>query len=109
LAEVRIPRLRELAGMSDNQVRGPWCDGFSPHWWFLQDAMPRITGITWICSESKQFEWEFVLFLPQPDGSNEEMDWASLLPPENVTRWLTLDQQNKRIEIEPSAAVPDRR
>ena len=46
-------------------------------------------------------------FLPHPVDSPDKIDWASLLPAENVTRWLAVDQHDKRIQIEPSAAVPD--
>jgi hypothetical protein len=97
----------ELAGLPDNQSRGLWCDGFSPKRWFFDNPTPRITGRAWICSGSRQAQWEFTLFLPHPVGSVEEIDWASILPPENVTLWLALDPQTKRIQIEPSAAVPD--
>ena len=52
-------------------------------------------------------DWEFTLFLNHPVASKAEIDWSAHLPPENVTRWLALDPSSKRIQIEPSAAVPD--
>ena len=73
----------------------------------LDDATPRIVGQAWICNGPRQDEWEFTLFLPHAVGSRDEMDWASLLPAENLTKWLVLDQSGKRIQIEPLAAVPD--
>jgi hypothetical protein len=98
---------REFAGMSDNHLRFLWCDGFTPQRYLLDDPTPRITGRAWICNGQRQDEWDFTLFLPHPVDSPDKIDWASLLPSENVTRWLAVDQRGKRIQIEPSAAVPD--
>jgi len=97
----------ELAQMSQNHLRYLWCDGFTPQQYLLTGPEPHIKGLAWICNGPRQDEWEFVLFLPHPVGSQGEIDWASMLPPENVTRWLALDQHRKRIEIEPGAAVLD--
>jgi hypothetical protein len=97
----------EFAGMAENHLRHLWCDGFIPHQFFLDDPTPRISGVTWICNGPRQDLWEFTLFLSLPFGSREEIDWASLLPLPNVTRWIALDQRRKYIEIEPSAAVRD--
>jgi len=98
---------REFAGMADGHLRNLWCDGFIPEWYLLNDAIPRITGRVWICNGPRQDEWKFTLFLPHPVGSRDQLDWVSLLPTENATRWLAVDQRGKRIEIEPSAAVAD--
>jgi hypothetical protein len=98
---------REFAGMPENQLRYLWCDGFIPEQYVLDDLTPRITGRVWICNGPKQDEWEFTLFLSHPARSRAEIEWTSLLPSENVTRWLALDQHGKRVQIEPSAAVAD--
>ena len=98
---------REFAGMLDGRLRCLWCDGFLPEQYLLDDNRPRITGRAWICKGSQQEEWEFTFLLPNPVGSLNEIDWASLLPPDNVTRWLSLDQTGMYIEIDPAAAVPD--
>ncbi len=98
---------REFAGIPDNQLRCLWCDGFTPRQYHLDDPAPRVEGQAWICKGSQQDEWEFTLFLPTGIGSRAEIPWASLLPPEDVTRWLALDRGRKRIQIEPAAAVPD--
>jgi hypothetical protein len=98
---------REFGGIPDNQLRCLWCDGFIPSYYRLGEPDPRIEGRAWICRGSEQAEWEFTLFLPRPIGSREGIPWASLLPPENVTRWLALDRVGKRIQIEPAVAVPD--
>jgi hypothetical protein len=97
---------REFAGMSDRHLQYLWCDGITPEEYLLDDPAPRITGRAWICNGPKQDEWNFTLFLPHPVDSREEINWASLLPPENVTRWLALDR-GRCIQIDPLAAVPD--
>lgn len=98
---------RELAQMKDWSLRNYWCDGFIPWKYYLTGSEPRITGKAWICYGQSQDEWGFTLFLPQSVASQDEIDWASLLPPENATRWLAFDQYSKVIQIEPSAAVSD--
>jgi hypothetical protein len=98
---------REFAGMRENHLRYLWCDGFVPERYLLDDRPPRITGRAWICDGPRQAEWAFTLLLPNPVGSQDEIDWPALLPPENVTGWLAVDPRGKRIEIEPAAAVPD--
>jgi hypothetical protein len=97
----------EFAGMADRRLRYYWCDGFIPLQYLLDDPLPRITGRVWIVNGQEQEEWDFTLFLPQPVGSRQQIDWATLLPPANVTRWLALDLFRRRIEVEPGAAVPD--
>jgi hypothetical protein len=47
------------------------------------------------------------LLLPRPFGARDEIDWASLLPPGNVTRWMAFDEGRQYIEIEPAVAVPE--
>ncbi len=54
-----------------------------------------------------QEEWEFDLLLPGPVESRVNIVWSTLLPPPNVTRWLTMDPIAKRLVVEPSVAVPD--
>jgi hypothetical protein len=97
----------EFAGMPERRLQHLWCDGFIPSQYQLNDSRPRITGKAWICNGPLQDEWDFALLLPGPAQSPEEIDWASLLPPENVTRWMALDEGRRYIEIEPAVAVPD--
>ena len=98
----------EFAGMTENHLRCLWCDGFLPNWYRLEESPPCISGRTWICERGyPDQEWDFVLFLPHPVSSREEIEWAALLPPDNVTRWLSMDFGRKLIQIEPAAAVPD--
>ncbi len=97
----------EFAGMAENHLRCLWCDGFITEQYLPNDPTPRITGRAWMCNGPRQDEWAFTLFLPHRVGARDDIAWASLLPPENVTRWLAVDQRSKCIQIEPSAAVPD--
>jgi hypothetical protein len=97
---------REFAGMVDRGLRYLWCDGFIPQQYLLSDPTPRIEGFAWICKGQDQERWTFTLVLPRPVVSLEDIDWSSLIPPEEVTRWLALDDVGKRIQIEPAAAVP---
>jgi hypothetical protein len=103
--EFRISR--EFSAMSENCLRFRWCDGFMPQRYQLSGPSPYIRGRAWICNGPIQEQWEFTLFLRQSVDSRSGIDWSSLLPPENVTKWIAVDLPGKRIEIEPSAAVPD--
>ncbi len=98
---------REFAGMREKHLQGMWCDGFVPVQYILDDPSPHIAGVAWICFGLKQEEWRFTLILPRAVNTPEEIDWAAILPPDNVTRWITLDPKEKQIHIEPSAAIPD--
>jgi|SRR5580704_7277435 hypothetical protein len=97
----------ELRGMRENHLRFLWCDGIHPEEYLLDEPSPRITGRAWICNGDRQDKWSFRLFLNKSVGSMSEIDWPSLLPPKDVTRWLAVDVAAKEIQIDPSAAVPD--
>jgi hypothetical protein len=96
---------REFAGMPENHLRFLWCDGFIPQQYLFDGPSPRITGRAWICNGPRQDQWAFTLFLNHPVASRSEIDWPSLLPREDVTRWLAVDPPGKRIQIEPLAAA----
>src|SRR5262245_21820163 len=93
--------------MTDPYLRYLSCDGFDGQQYFLNDPVPRIVGLASISNGDEQRQWEFTLFLPEPVGSLEEIDWAALMPADNVTRWLAVDPRARRIQIEPAQAVPD--
>ncbi len=98
---------REFQGLPDKHLRYLWCDGLLPTEYLLAGPSPRIKGRAWICQGHQQDEWDVTLFLNRPVESPSQIDWSSLLPPENVTRWLAVDLPSKRIEMQPSGAVPD--
>jgi hypothetical protein len=104
--EYRISR--ELEGFSDPGLRYLGCDGLEPLVFHLNDGMqPHIAGRAY-CGHSGQEEWTFLLLLPPGTAhSRDRIDWTSLLPPEDVTEWLTPHPREKRLVIDPGAAVPD--
>jgi hypothetical protein len=55
----------------------------------------------------QQEMWDFALLLPRRFESREQIDWAWLLPPKNMTRGMAFDVRRKYIEFEPAVAVPD--
>ncbi len=97
----------EFAGQRQRHYRGFWCDGFEPRDYPLDGPSPRITGRCWICKGPSQADWEFTFLLPRSFQSREEIDWALLIPPPSVTRWIAIDEGRRYIEIEPAVAVPD--
>jgi len=97
----------EFEGMLERHLRFMWCDGFIPEQYLLDAPAPRIAGRAFICNGPKEDEWELVLHLPCPAASKQEIDWVSLLPPPDVTRWLSVDPNGKCIHIKPALAVPD--
>jgi len=99
----------EFAGLPERRYQHFWCDGFAPKFYALDKPVPRITGIAWICNGPIQAEWEFTLLLPRRYASVGEVDWESLLPSEDVTRWMSFDEAQRTIELEPHVAVPDLR
>lgn len=99
---------REFDGMPRKHRGTLWCDGLCPEVYLLTDEPPRILGHAWIGYISKNTsEWKFTLFLPKPFQSLDEIDLASLLPPDNKTCWIAIDEPKCVLQIEPAAAVPD--
>ena len=98
---------REFAGMPTAALCRLWCDGFVPERYLLNDTPARITGRAWIVDGQEQQTWEFTLSLDGACVSGDGIDWPSLLPPANVTRWVTLDVPARRLSLEPGTAVSD--
>jgi hypothetical protein len=98
---------REFEGMTEQALHRYWCDGIYGESYFINERRPRILGHAWICQGGHQEEWKFELLLPHRVKSRDQIDWAALLPPANVTRWLAVNVDGKFIQIEPAVAVPD--
>jgi hypothetical protein len=95
---------REFSEMPDDRLRFLWCDGLIPDDYILNGRSPSITGWAWICNDRQQDQWQFRLFLNKGVSSLAGIDWLSLLPPENVTRWLAINFRAQQIQIVPLAA-----
>jgi hypothetical protein len=100
---------RELSEMPDDCLRFLWCDGLIPDDSILNCRSPSITGRAWICHDRQQDQWQFRLFLNKGVSSREGINWLSLLPPENVTRWLAINFRAQQIQIVRLAAQRLRR
>ncbi|HEX8914832.1 MAG TPA: hypothetical protein VF796_20940 [Humisphaera sp.] len=93
----------ELAGLSDPGLRRLWCDGFISE---TQAHDGRsVTGRAWVGTGSRHQEsWDFTLVV---GDAHEPEDWTVLLPPDDVTGWLSLDVAAKKMKIDPRAAYAD--
>ncbi|MBK9387720.1 MAG: hypothetical protein IPN34_23135 [Planctomycetes bacterium] len=98
---------REMYGDEDCSREGLWCDGFLAHPDALDPRRDRIRGDAWVCFGSMQERRTFELRLPRKVRTYEQIPWAELLPPEDVTAWLTVDREGKRLVVAPADAVPD--
>lgn len=98
---------RELAGMRAGGLRDWWCDGFVPE--TLDEGRGVFSGRVWMGRGGRDQEvWDFTLMLGAVPGAGERIDWASLLPGEDVTGWLSMDFNQKAMKIEPGGARTDR-
>ena len=99
---------RELEGLEKCRQQGLWCDGFIPEMYVLNAPSPYISGHVWIgIGPGKQEKWAFTLFLGKGVSNRKEIEWSKLLPLENITQWLLVDLDSKRLEIEPDAGIQD--
>lgn len=96
----------EFTGFSDRTLRAIWCDGLEPSHDDLSISPLCIHGRAW-SGPSGQEHWRFTLVLAPGIQSREVIDWAALLPADNVTGWLTPDPSARTLLIEPPAAYPD--
>jgi hypothetical protein len=103
--EMRVSR--ELAGMRQRELQSLWCDGLIAEAFEIVGERCRMTGQVWMAfGQQRQQPWNFVVYLG-PARSREEIDWAAMLPREDVTGWLSLDFQTKFMKVNPFAADSD--
>jgi hypothetical protein len=98
---------REFSDMRERRLRTVWCDGLRPKQYCICGRRPRVVGEAWICYGYDQQLWEFTLTLLARVKSREQNDWEFLLPSVAVTRWLSIDEEHRRITIEPTVAIAD--
>ena len=83
-----------------------WCDGFEAR--FLDPEAHRIRGRAWVGLGPRSMErWTFELLLPHSVSTLQEVAWSDLLPPNDVTAWLSVDPDRKHLVIAPDEAVPE--
>jgi hypothetical protein len=101
----------EIDGLRDGRkFRDLWCDGFDPEQLATVNGLPGMTGQVWMGrGASHQEVWQFVLVLPGHVRAEEDVDdWATMLPADDVTGWLWLDEAGRTMKVDPLAARPDR-
>ena len=86
---------------------GLWCDGFVPCSYDFEAERACAEGDAWICFGQEQQKWRFRLVLKGDPKSREGIDWAVQLPWESAFEWMVLDFEQRVVEIDPAAAVPD--
>ena len=62
-------------------------------------------GTIWI-GKTGQTVMEFTMALPDNLPNYDELPWSDLLPPEDVTAWLSVDPKRKLVAIDLSKAEP---
>jgi hypothetical protein len=103
--EMRVTR--ELAGMRQKELTSLWCDGFIPAQFAIVGQRCRITGDVWLAfGQERQELWRFVVNLGRA-VPRETINWAAMLPEEDVTGWLMLDFETKFMKISPHTAHHD--
>jgi hypothetical protein len=99
---------REIDGLRIGQFRGLWCDGFIPEQFELKQGQPVITGRVWMARGGRhQEQWRFTLVLAPGIASEANVDWATMLPAEDVTGWLSIDPNERELSLDPAAAYRD--
>lgn len=88
----------EFAGFADRRMRHYWCDGLVPEEYDLADAEPQIRGLAW-CGPSGQEPWRFTLEVGRETVAGGRIDWATLLPDDELTGWLVPDSQAKTLRF----------
>ena len=98
---------RALERIPATRARGLWCDGIEAGDYHLTDPRPRITGLAWIVHGQKRWEeWRYTLLLSTRFESRDKIDWASLLPAEDETDWLSVNLSDCTIEIDTATERP---
>jgi hypothetical protein len=94
----------EMDSIEEYAKQCMYCDGFEPTTIDLDARPQRISGKAWIGDGRLMEFWDFELLLPTQVSSREEIRWAELLPPEDVTAWLDVDSERKCLVVAPGDA-----
>ena len=96
----------EFDGFEDRLLRHYWCDGLIPDDYDLQADEPCIRGLAY-CGQTGQEQWRFTLLIGSSVSSPKEIDWTSLLPPDDMTGWLTPHPHERTLILDPLSAYAD--
>ena len=96
---------RELSGMTDNALRHRWCDGVRGDIVRREAGPACMSGSIWIGKDG-QTEMQFTMALPDNIASKDGIVWSTLMPPEDMTAWLSVDLKRKLVAIDLSKAEP---
>jgi hypothetical protein len=97
---------RELSGMDDKVLSGMWCDGIRGDI-VRPEAGPVYMYGTIYIGKTGQTAMEFRMTLPDNIASKDDIVWSKLMPPEDMTAWLSVDySKRKLVMIDLSKAEP---
>lgn len=107
---------QELQFLLNSQAAPPmpgwYCDWLEPKKYILGGRSPRIRGRVGFVNGRHARNWEFVLVLNQSAEQLTEIDWDSMLPPDDATDWFHVDEFRQSLELDPAAAkvneLPDK-
>jgi hypothetical protein len=100
---------RELRGMTDNALRHMWCDGICgpmasvPNIVRPEAGPAHMYGTVWIGKDGET-PMQFIMALPKNITSKDGIVWSTLMPPEDMTAWLSVDLKRELVEIDLSKA-----
>src|SRR5215813_8828312 len=80
---------RELSGMSNAVLSPMWCDGIRGAI-VRPEAGPAYMYGTIYIGKTGQTAMEFRMVLPDNIASKDDIVWSKLMPPENMTAWLSV-------------------
>src|SRR5262245_19220074 len=101
--EMRI--CRELRGMTDNALWHMWCDGVRGDIMRPEAGPTHMHGTIWIGKDG-QTAMQFTMALPDNITSKDRIVWSTLMPPEDMTAWLSVDLKRKLVTMDLSKAEP---
>jgi hypothetical protein len=94
---------RELRGMSDAVLRPMLCDGIRGDIVRPEAGPAYLSGSIYI-GKTGQTEMQFTMALPDNIASKDDILWSNLMPPEDMTAWLSVDPRRKHVMIDLSKA-----
>lgn len=95
----------ELSGMTDNALAHMWCDGVRGDIMRPEAGPAHMYGTIWIGKDG-QTAMQFTMALPDNITSKDGIVWSALVPPEDMTAWLSVDLKRKLVTIDLSKAEP---